>query len=253
MSITSLTPVIVVGASLVALSTALCLSKHNIPTIVLERHADISKHPRAIGFTSRTLEIYKNLGIAHHMPEIPKGFHLLRARVESLTGKWYESTSWSDPKPSEKEPSNPEEKKEFSAFPGSAIPQDKLEAILQTAALTRGVDIRRQHTLQDVCEDENGITAIVINTKGETVEIRGSYLIAADGNRSLVREKLGIARSGRGHMQTMRSVLFRALTPLEDFMKGVSQFNIDQPGLQAFMTTYMDGRWVLMFHDARRH
>src|SRR5262249_48332962 len=55
-------------------------------------------------------------------------------------------------------------------------------------------------------------------------------------------------RDGRGHMRTLRSVLFRA--PLEDYLqKGVSQFEIDQPDLKAFLTTYGDGRWVLMFSD----
>jgi hypothetical protein len=43
-------------------------------------------------------------------------------------------------------------------------------------------------------------------------------------------------------------VLFRA--PLEEYLKkGVSQFQIEQPGLEAFLTTYGDGRWVLMFSD----
>ncbi len=52
---------------------------------------------------------------------------------------------------------------------------------------------------------------------------------------------------GRGHLATMRSVLFRA--ELDDYLqRGVSQFEIDQPDLKAFLTTYGDGRWV-MFHD----
>jgi hypothetical protein len=46
----------------------------------------------------------------------------------------------------------------------------------------------------------------------------------------------------------MRSVLFRA--PLEKYLEaGVIQFNIDQPDLKAFLTTYNDGRWALMFYD----
>lgn len=73
-------------------------------------------------------------------------------------------------------------------------------------------------------------------------------MIAADGNHSPVREKLNIARKGKGYMKTVRSVLFRA--PLEEYLKsGAVQFEIDQPGLQAFLTTYNDGRWVLMFTD----
>jgi hypothetical protein len=43
-------------------------------------------------------------------------------------------------------------------------------------------------------------------------------------------------------------VLFRA--PLEQYLaRGVVQFQIEQPDFSAFLTTYNDGRWVLMFAD----
>ena len=51
-------------------------------------------------------------------------------------------------------------------------------------------------------------------------------------------------------MKTVHSVLFRA--PLEEYLeKGVYQFEIQQPDLEAFLTTYNDGRWVLMFTDEK--
>ncbi|KAF5860708.1 hypothetical protein ETB97_001215 [Aspergillus alliaceus] len=238
-------PVIIVGANLVGLSAALCLSKHEIPTVVLEKHASISKHPRAIGFTSRTMEIYRWLGIADRIPEVPEDFNLMRARVESMTGKWFESTSWSGTEKSSKEDSTV--KKQYSPSRGAAIPQDQLEAILQEAVIERGVNIRRQHTVTNIEQDPNSVTVTVVDPQGQEIQIQSSYLIAADGNHSTVRELLQIPRNGRGHMQTMRSVLFRA--PLEQYMQGVHQFSIDQPNLKAFLTTYNDGRWVLMFHD----
>jgi hypothetical protein len=46
----------------------------------------------------------------------------------------------------------------------------------------------------------------------------------------------------------VRSILFRA--PLEAYLQaGPRQFEIEQPNLKAFLTTYGDGRWVLMFTD----
>lgn len=250
-------PVIIVGSSVVGLSAALCLSTNKVPSIVLEKHAGISKHPRAIGFTSRTLEIFHSLGIDEEIPEIPEGFSLVRARIESLAGKWFECTFWQDTG-DKKKPSEQEEKKssrddttspkiQYSPSRGAAIPQDRLEAILEAAALKRGVDIRRQHTVVSVDQDLTGITVTVTNAQGETSQLRGSYLIAADGNRSSIREQLSIGRHGRGHMQTMRSVLFRA--PLDEYTRDAQQFNIDQPDLKAFLTTYADGRWALMFYD----
>ncbi|KAJ5731964.1 hypothetical protein N7493_003445 [Penicillium malachiteum] len=244
--------VIVVGASLVGLSAALCLASHNVPTIVLEKHAGISKHPRAIGFTPRTMEIFHSVGIENNDPA-PDDFKLERAHVESVTGKWHSSSSWSDTDKQNNEDGmsylqkEKSPKKEYSAARGYANPQDKLEPILEARALELGADVRRQHTLLNVEQDENGVTATVRDSQGVQIQIKGSYLIAADGNRSTVRELLQIARHGRGFMQNIQSVLFRA--PLQQWTKGIVQFDIDQPSLKAFLASYSDGRWALMFKD----
>lgn len=247
-------PVIVVGASLVGLSAALCLASHKVPTVVLEKHAGVSKHPRAIGFTARTMEIYHTVGIENNDPA-PDDFKLERAHVESVTGKWHENSSWSDTerKPKDETKQNDAsiprpEKKEYSAARGYANPQDKLEPILEARARELGADIRRQVKLLDVEQSETGVIVTVEDAQGVQQQIKGSYLIAADGNRSTVREILQIPRQGRGFMQTIQSVLFKA--PLQQWTKGFVQFDIEQPGLKAFLASYSDGRWALMFKDA---
>ncbi|KAJ5273244.1 hypothetical protein N7478_008369 [Penicillium angulare] len=246
-------PVIVVGASLVGLSAALCLTSHKVPTIVLEKHAGISKHPRAIGFTPRTMEIYHTVGIENNDPA-PDDFKLERAHVESVAGKWHESSSWSDTEKKQKgetkasdAPKGPSLKKEYSAARGYANPQDKLEPILEARARELGADIRRELKLLNIEQNESGVTVTVEDSQGVQQQIKGSYLIAADGNRSTVREILQIPRQGRGFMQTIQSVLFEA--PLQQWTKGFVQFDIDQPDLKAFLASYSDGRWALMFKD----
>ncbi|KAJ6088818.1 hypothetical protein N7486_009372 [Penicillium sp. IBT 16267x] len=243
-------PVIVVGASLVGLSAALCLASHHVPTVVLEKHAGISKHPRAIGFTPRTMEIYHTVGIENNDPA-PDDYVPKRAHVESLTGEWHDNSSWSDterkPKTEMKSPQISQPKKEYSAARGYANPQDKLEPILEARALELGADIRRQHEVLNVEQDANGVTVTAKDAQGNIQQIRGSYLIAADGNRSTVRELLQIPRQGRGFMQTLQSVLFYA--DLQQWTKGNIQFDIEQPNLKAFLASYSDGRWALMFKD----
>ncbi|KAJ5646081.1 hypothetical protein N7490_002453 [Penicillium lividum] len=243
-------PVIVVGASLVGLSAALCLASHHVPTIVLEKHAGISKHPRAIGFTPRTMEIYHTVGIENNDPA-PDDFVLERAHVESVAGKWHDNSSWSDTekkaKTEKQTPKIAQPKMEYSAARGYANPQDKLEPILEARALQLGADIRRQHKVLNVEQDPNGVTVTFEDDQGNTQQIRGSYLIAADGNRSTIRELLHIPRQGRGFMQTIQSVLFHA--DLQQWTKGLPQFDINQPNLKAFLASYSDGRWALMFKD----
>ncbi|CAI7574929.1 unnamed protein product [Penicillium manginii] len=248
-------PVIVVGASLVGLSAALCLASHKVPTIVLEKHGGISKHPRAIGFTARTMEIYRSLGIENKDPA-PEDFVLQRAHVESVTGKWGNNSSWSDTETTSEtnkqknlktlpKPDGP--KKEYSVEQGSAIPQDKLEPILEALARKRGADIRRQQKVISIDQSTKGVTVTVQDAQGDQRQIKGSYIIAADGNRSMIRELLQIPRHGRGFMQNLHSVLFRA--PIEKWTKGIVQFDIEQTDLKAFLASYSDGRWALMFKD----
>ncbi len=240
------TSVLIVGGSLVGLSMAVFLAERGVATVVLERRGGSSPHPRAIGFTPRTLELYRAVGLEERIPQTPASFRLRRTTVESLAGKWLEEAApWAPEKQKapHQAPAAP-----FSPCAGAAIAQDSLEPILRAKAGELGADVRFDNKVLHVEQDAHGVTALVRRADGGEYHIRADYLVAADGHRSPVREALGIGRSGRGHLRTLRSVLFRA--PLDQYLEsGVAQFNIAQPGWSAFLTTYGDGRWVLMFSD----
>src|SRR5581483_2753784 len=55
--------VLVVGGSLVGLSTAVFLATHGLHPLVVERHAGTAIHPRAAHFQQRTLELYRSVGL----------------------------------------------------------------------------------------------------------------------------------------------------------------------------------------------
>ena len=57
------TPVLVVGGSLVGLSAAVFLARQGVPVVLVEKHAGSSAHPRAIGYTTRTLELFRAAGV----------------------------------------------------------------------------------------------------------------------------------------------------------------------------------------------
>ncbi len=239
------TPVLIVGGSLVGLSAALFLVLKGVKTIVVERHAGSSPHPRAIGYTQRTMELFAIAGIVDQIPQAPAGFRLRRAEVESLAGQWKPDTAWT-PTSDDKPTTTPIA---YSPYSGAAIAQDKLEPILRSRATQLGADLRYSTELISFEQDTEGVTARVRERDGgKEYTIQAQYMIAADGNHSPVRETLGIPRKGSGLLNTVRSVLFRA--PLEEYLKsGTHQFEINQPDLKAFLTTYNDGRWVLMFTD----
>ncbi|WP_410873123.1 FAD-dependent monooxygenase [Nocardia sp. A7] len=236
-----LIPVLIIGGSLVGLSAATFLAWRGVPVIVVEKHAGSSLHPRAIGYTTRTLELFRRVGV-----EVPISGHSgppRRARVESLAGNWIEEYPWT-PGGRGQGP-----RVEYSPAKATAIPQDKLEPILRERARELGAELRLSTELVGFTQDEAGVTATLRRRgDGHEYQLRARYMIAADGATSPVREALGITRSGEGLLSVQRSILFTA--PLDEYLeRGVVQFEIEQPDFKAFLTTYSDGRWVVMLGE----
>jgi len=236
-------PVLIVGGSLVGLSAAVFLSWRGVPVIVAEKHLGSSLHPRAIGYTTRTLEHFRATGV-----ELPTSVQNIkpprRARVESLAGTWLEEYPWT---PGGKGGSYGSEESPVHA---TAIAQDALEPILRERALELGADLRLGTEVLDLAQDDDGVTVTLRRrADGHEYRVRAQYVVAADGATSSIREALGIARQGEGPLSVQRSILFTA-PPLDKYLdKGVVQFEIEQPDFGAFLTTYSDGRWVLMLRD----
>ncbi|WP_210275283.1 FAD-dependent oxidoreductase [Martelella soudanensis] len=241
--------VLVVGGGMVGLSAAVFLARHGVPTVLVERHAGSSLHPRAMGFTTRTMELYRAVGLGSEIPQIPPGFSRpRRVKVESVAGQWAAGDVAWTPDALEATAEGSSETREFSICTGAAIPQDRLEPIIRAKAIGLGADVRLSTTLLSFEQDARGVTVFLRRRDGHEYSLRVDYLIAADGHSSAIREALGIGRDGRGVLRTVRSVLFRA--PLDQYLEsGVSQFEIEQSDFKAMLTTYRDGRWLLMFSD----
>ncbi|MBN8987938.1 MAG: FAD-dependent monooxygenase [Rhizobiales bacterium] len=240
------TSVIIIGGSLVGLSASLFLAWRGVPHILVEKHSGSSPHPRAIGFTETSLEHFRAAGIADHIPQVPADMRLRRVKAASLTGERLEETYWTP----EKWPNR--SAVDLSPCTGAAIAQDKLEPILREAARDRGADMRLGVEMVSFAQDDSGVSVRLRPRDGALeYEIAADYMIAASGADSTIREMLGITRSGVGHLRTLRSVLFRCPAADAALASGFQQYEIEQPDLRAFLTTYGDSRWVLIFDDDR--
>ncbi|MCL8482891.1 MULTISPECIES: FAD-dependent monooxygenase [Bradyrhizobium] len=239
------TSVVIIGGSLVGLSASLFLAWRGVPHILVEKHRGSSPHPRAIGFTESSLEHFRTVGIADRIPQVAPEVRLRRVTVTSLTGEILAETDWT---PGQQNHRN----RDLSPCTGAAIAQDKLEPILRQAALDLGADLRLGVEMVTFAQTENNVTVRVRPLDGPTAyDIAADYLIAADGADSPIREGLGITRSGVGHLRKIRSVLFRCREADAALASGVQQYEIEQEDFRAFLTTYSDGRWALMFGDDR--
>jgi putative polyketide hydroxylase len=194
-------PVLIVGGGLAGLSTALFLSWHGARPLLVERHPDLLIHPRARGFTPRTTELFRQVGLepAIRDASFARGddFRWVAVRADTLAGE-YEPAD---------EPQEGEPMANLSPAPFAPIDQDKLEIILRARAEELGADIRFSTELVSFAQDERGVSAILRDHRtGREETVRASYLVAADGWDSPIRQRLGIALDGPGlffHVATM--------------------------------------------------
>ena len=88
-------PVVIVGGSLVGLSTAVFLGHHGVPSLVLERHRGTAIHPRAALVNQRTMETYRAVGLEEEIEDAAAREFVQNGAivsVDSLGGKeldWY--------------------------------------------------------------------------------------------------------------------------------------------------------------------
>lgn len=242
--------ILIVGGGVAGLSAALFLAWRGVSTVLVERHAGSSLHPRAVGFTTKTLELLRAVGLEASIPQLPLGQgRPRRVAVESLAGTWSDEVPWTpDVAPDVAAETVTPPKDGYSPCTGSAIAQDRLEPILRDKAIELGADVRMNTTLVSFEQHEDGIAAVLRRRDGSEYTLDAGYMIAADGHASPVRAILGIGRGGHGLVRVMRSVVFRA--DLDRYLEsGISQFELDQPNLNGMLTTYRDGRWLLMVGD----
>lgn len=196
--------VLVVGAGLGGTSTAMFLAKRGVDVLVVERHESTSIHPRASGQFPRTMELLQVGGVDEQIKAVAEDNGLkikvaetvrgpvLHTIMEDFTGL---KSAVADVAP---------------AGWGSAS-QDQTEPIMLAQAEKHGAEIRFGTELVSFEQDADGVTAQLLELEtGRTDEIRAKYMVAADGNRSPIREKLGITRTGKGRLASHIGMVFNA-------------------------------------------
>src|SRR5918911_1722301 len=197
-------PVVIVGGSLVGLTTAMLLGHQGVPSLSVERHAGTAIHPRAGHFQLRTMELLRQLGLEERVRAksletySPTGGIIA---VESLAGR--ELATYV------KELNEGVEG--FSPTVRVFINQDALEPLLRERALELGATLRNRAEAVALEQDDDGVTVTVRDLdSGAERQVRARYVVAADGNRSPIRARLGIAMRGHRELSKSITIYFRA-------------------------------------------
>ena len=193
------TEVLIVGGGPVGLTARALLARWGVAALLVEKRTELSPFPRSRLVNTRSMEIYRQLGLAD--PIAARGFAPEFGRVrfrETLYGPDFATAGMvgiNAPIPE-------------SPLIGVLTSQDRLEPTLLAAAdsPTRfGVE------LVDLAEEpESVVASLVDHQRGERIRVRAKYVLAADGANSTIRQRLGIGTTGPGALGDFTTVVFDA-------------------------------------------
>lgn len=175
-------PVLIIGAGPTGLALALWLTKIGIKVRIIDKLQSTLTTSRAIVVHSRTLEFYRQLGLADEM--VSRGFKFpavniwvkAKHRARFSLGAAGEG---------------------LSPYPFVLIfPQDEHEKLLIEQLTKLGIKIERGAELVSFKDTNDRVSAEIRSSSGQTENIRCSYLAGCDGARSKVREQLGTGFQG---------------------------------------------------------
>jgi 2-polyprenyl-6-methoxyphenol hydroxylase-like FAD-dependent oxidoreductase len=176
------TDVIIVGAGPTGLSLALQLARHGVEFVIVDKNEGITPYSKALGIHARTLEIYEQMGLA--APAIAQG--TIAGKVRMLEGGTVVG---------EVDLSHIGEG--MSPYPYLLVlEQSENERLLYGHLRQLGREVSWRTEFQGLAQDDDGVTARVLNDNGESQLIKGKFLVGCDGPRSLVRHALGLSFVG---------------------------------------------------------
>ncbi|NML21460.1 hypothetical protein HHL16_11275 [Pseudoflavitalea sp. G-6-1-2] len=245
-------PVLIAGGGVVGLSAALFLLEQGIPVVLIEKHSGTSIHPRARGFDTRTMEIFRETGLSAPIREAGKalapawGIYRNSSLVKSISKR--KANSKTSPVNMLGIQALLQMSPEFVA----RCTQDLSEPVLLEAVIKRGGTVMFHAELTKFTQDMNGVTAHILHRgTGEKTFIRSSWMIAADGAKSSIRESLKAKTTGRGSMGNLLNIYFEA--DLTDLVKGkeFSILNIRESWCRGMLCSINNSnKWVFHLHSA---
>jgi len=240
------TPVLILGAGPVGLGAALELARFGVRSILIEKHAGTSFHPKTRNFNTRTMEIARGWGRAAYGRlrgiDTPDGWKSPIRFLASAVGEEFgfiESKGFEGPGPAVS-----------PALPVMSS-QELIEEILLDAVRATGlVDVRFRTEATELVSgggeaDRQAQVRVSRLDTGETEVLTGTALVAADGAGSLVRQQLGLPLDGVQDLSHIVNCYFRAdIEPQLAGRHGVLLFVSNAEARGVLQPLDAAGRWL---------
>ena len=229
-------PVCIIGCGPIGLTGALLLSRHGVPSLLVERRSELNTHPRSRFVDTNTMELFRELGVEKAV------------EAAGLGPDWTAFNRWSDSLAEEPYANIPSPT--FLSVPGPNSPcipvmtvQDEVEAALMTRVVADPmITVRFDAEAIDVAQTDDATQMTLRDTRtGERQPVTAQYTIGADGPGSGTREVIGTRLEAEPRPVFSQDVIFYA--DLEAYVgdrKGSLLYTTTPEGIVIFQP--LDGR-----------
>ncbi|MDR0781682.1 MAG: FAD-dependent monooxygenase [Pseudomonadales bacterium] len=239
--------VVIAGGGPVGMGLAIELGQRGVRTLVIEKYAKPQAIPKGQNLTQRSMEHFHFWGAEPQLRAartIPAAYGIggLTAYGSLLSGQHYD---WLQR----------QLVRQYYYTANERLPQYATEQVLrERAAELPAVELRYGWVAEAVAQDAAGAELVIAEHQGSGyARVRGRYLVACDGSRSVIREGAGITQTLADHDKLMVLLVFRskALSRLllERF-PGKSFYNVLHPSLKGYWLFFgrvgLDDDWF--FH-----
>jgi 2-polyprenyl-6-methoxyphenol hydroxylase-like FAD-dependent oxidoreductase len=194
--------VVIVGGGPVGVALAVQLGLRGIRCALIESRTDPGRIPKGQNLTQRTLEHFYFMGIVEELRAarfLPPGFAI--GEITSYGN--LNSSYWFAP-------AGRELVHDYYFQKNDRLPQYQMEKVLRAKMATLPqVEARFGWTATRVEQDAGGVR-VTIEKDGVREVLEADHAVGCDGGHSIVREQIGIARSGRDFDQLMVLIVLRS-------------------------------------------
>lgn len=231
---------LIVGAGPTGCTLALLLARSGIRCALVEKNAAPQRHPAACILNTRTMEVFREIGLAGDILQSCQNF-FDRANIT-----WVTSLAGHELGRCSALPEDIAALRALSPVHATHFPQNRLEPLLwQRVRDDPAIEFFPGHEWLEVTRDGRGARALVAAPAGETMSIPSDYVVGCDGASSRVRRALGISAEGPV-LQHMMGIHFTAdLTRLVDHRKSILYWLFYPAVFGVLIAHWLPEEWVL--------